>query len=262
MIDSHFHSEEIILKDNQLESLILEAFEQKQLTYGLDIGIQLDDLEQRLHRFNHLPQVGLSIGLYPSHANNYEEALMKLYSILEKNSQDQRKRVWAIGECGLDFHWNYGTPELQKSLLIAQIHLANQFRLPMIIHNRIATKQLIQIFKEQKPQHSGIIHCFEGTYTEAKEFLDLDFYISFSGIVTFKKNHELRQVLKQIPIERILFETDSPYLSPEPKRGRINLPGNVRYVYDLAQDLLNTSAEVLIPRITQNFVQLFPYCKG
>ena len=261
MIDSHFHSQEIIKKDIQLEDVILETFKQNRLTYGLDIAIQLDDLEQRLNRFNHLPQVGLTIGLYPSHASDYEKQLIRLCSILDTNKQEKKPRLWAVGECGLDFHWNYGTPKQQISLLIEQINIANQFQLPVIIHNRNATNQLIQIFKEHKPQYSGIIHCFEGTYVEAIEFLNLGFYLSFSGIVTFKKNNALRETLKKLPADRMLFETDSPYLSPEPKRGNINTPGNVNYVYSLAQSLLNLEDEVLISRITQNFVQLFPYCR-
>ncbi len=167
-------------------------------------------------------------------------------------------KVVALGEMGLDYHWDKSPAEVQKNVFIQQIELAKQVDLPIIIHNRDATEDVLSILeKESADQVGGIMHCFSADWDAAKRALDLGFYISFGGPVTFKNAKETKEVAAKIPLDRLLVETDCPYLSPHPFRGKRNEPARVKLVAEEIAELKGMSFESLSSITTQNANRLF-----
>ncbi|MCK5199212.1 MAG: TatD family hydrolase, partial [Spirochaetales bacterium] len=162
-----------------------------------------------------------------------------------------------IGEIGLDWNWNYGTKKLQIELFEAQIELANKYKLPILIHNREADKEVIETLKTTPPSSGGIVHCFSSDYQAAVNFLDLGLSISFAGNATYKKNSNLREVAAQIPEESIFVETDSPYLSPQKVRGKLNHPGHIGFIYETIAECRKMAIDELIISVKDNFLKLF-----
>jgi TatD DNase family protein len=257
LIDSHFHSiymqkKEISIQQH-FKDLITNGF-----IGGLDIGVEPGDTKERKSLLQNFPQIRIASGLYPGLADDIEKGtpLSDFLKILENDIQVYSPS--AIGEIGLDWYWDYGTRKIQKELVSAQIQLANSYNLPIVIHNREADNDLIELLKNNKCLKGGIIHCFSSNWETAKKLLDLDFFISFAGNVTFKNNNELRNVMEKIPASRLLLETDSPYLSPVPRRGKINTPANMPYIYNSAALVRNTSLELLINQVKENFFAIIP----
>ncbi|MDY6367511.1 MAG: TatD family hydrolase [Clostridia bacterium] len=195
--------------------------------------------------------VYFSAGVHPDDAENFDE---RAYSKIKELSNDDK--CVGIGEIGLDYHYTPYDESKQKSAFIKQIELANEVRLPVIIHSRDATSDTLEIVKKYKP-YSGTMHCFSGSVETAKEYLNLGFYLSFGGTLTFKNNVKTVEVLKNTPLDRILTETDSPYLSPEPKRGRLNEPANVRFVVEKIAQIKNIAIEEVERIVYENTLRLF-----
>ncbi|NCN05452.1 MAG: TatD family hydrolase [Spirochaetales bacterium] len=241
--------------------VFLEDTSENDFWGGLDIGIRLEDFEERRNLLEEFPHIRLSLGLYPSEVElpNLDEKLKVLEKTLRMWSWSQKMGpVVALGECGLDLHWQYGTLKDQQVLFQNQIALSNKYNLPLIVHNRNATAEVLGCFMNNPPTAGGIMHCFSGSPKDAQLFLDYGFYLSFAGNLTFKNNNDLRTTLRYVPRDRLLFETDSPYLSPVPFRGKINRPGYVRYVYQEASKVLGIDTDVLKRVIVINFLRLFP----
>ena len=152
----------------------------------------------------------------------------------------------------LDYHYNYGTPNLQKELLIEQIELANRLDLPIIIHTRDSDNDLITNLKAHPVTNGGIIHCFSSNYKTAKSLLDIGFYISFSGNITYKKSYDIQEAASKIPDDRILIETDAPYLAPQKYRGKINEPSYITETAGYIAELRKTSVENLAKLTKRN----------
>lgn len=157
--------------------------------------------------------------------NDIEKDIYEIRKIIENN-----KKIVAVGEIGLDYYWNKENKELQKEMFIKQIELANSLDLPIVIHTREAINDTLQILKENPVKNRGIFHCCPLNRELVKEALKLGYYISLSGVITFKNAKNADEIIKMIPEDKILIETDSPYLSPEPFRGKRNNCTNVRYV--------------------------------
>ena len=158
-------------------------------------------------------------------SNNIKKDIYEIRKIIENN-----KKIVAVGEIGLDYYWNKENKELQKEMFIKQIELANSLNLPIVIHTREAINDTLQILKENPVKNRGIFHCCPLNRELVKEALKLGYYISLSGVITFKNAKNADEIIKMIPEDKILIETDSPYLSPEPFRGKRNNCTNVRYV--------------------------------
>ncbi len=158
-------------------------------------------------------------------SNDIEKDIYEIRKIIENN-----KKIVAVGEIGLDYYWNKENKELQKEMFIKQIELANSLNLPIVIHTREAINDTLQILKENPVKNRGIFHCCPLNRELVKEALKLGYYISLSGVITFKNAKNADEIIKMIPEDKILIETDSPYLSPEPFRGKRNNCTNVRYV--------------------------------
>lgn len=191
-------------------------------------------------------------GLHPSEAtNNY----LKDFELFKEFIKD--KKIYAIGECGLDYHWDKTYINEQKELFRLQCELAIELDLPIIVHMRDATKDTYDILKEYKGKLRGVMHCYSGSLEMAKEFLKLGFYISLGGPVTFKNAKEPKEVASQIPLDRLLLETDCPYLAPTPYRGKRNESSYVKEIYEYVSNIRGVEALELENKILENCKELF-----
>ncbi len=188
---------------------------------------------------------------HPHNAKSYSAKIEK--KIISFSSH---KKSIGIGEAGLDFHYNLSPADDQKKVFKRQIEIAKDLEMPLIIHSREAESSVINILEKSHFDLPVVFHCYTGNLTDAKEIIGRGYYISISGIVTFKKAEYLRDIVKMIPISRILSETDSPYLSPEPFRGRINNPENVKIIADKIAELKDIPIEKLNIAIKENFEKI------
>ncbi|AEN92049.1 MULTISPECIES: TatD family hydrolase [Priestia] len=170
----------------------------------------------------------------------------------------QHPKVVALGEMGLDYHWDKSPKEVQKDVFRRQIRLARKVNLPIIIHNRDATEDVVTILKEEHVEEvGGIMHCFTGSIEVAKQCMDMNMYISFGGPVTFKNAKKPKEVATELPLDKLLIETDCPYLTPHPFRGKRNEPGYVSYVAEQIAELKGITYEELADITTANAKKLF-----
>jgi TatD DNase family protein len=199
------------------------------------------------------PDVFAVVGVHPHNAKDCD---LKRLDQLRKLAESDR--VVAIGETGLDFHYLHSTPHDQERSLRAHLELARECDLPVVIHCRKAESRLAEIVRDAgMPPKGGVIHCFSAGVEAAKDFLALGFYLSFSGILTFKNASELRAVARIVPVDRVLVETDAPYLAPEPMRGRRNEPAYVRYTLEKLAEVRGDEVESLSAEIALNAARLF-----
>lgn len=195
-----------------------------------------------------------AVGWHPHEAKHWDEGALERIESLAKN----HPKVVAIGETGLDYYRNHSHPEVQQEVFRQQIRLARRVNKPLIIHNREAHEDLLNILKEEKADEvGGIMHCFNGDLSFAQRCLELGFYLSFAGPVTFKNAQSLREVVPHVPLERLLIETDAPYLAPHPFRGKRNEPGYVRYVAEKLAEILGMTMEELARITLENGKRLF-----
>lgn len=253
LIDSHCHLNMLDLSqhDNSMDK-VLAAANNLDVTKFVCVGVDLShdaELKNLAHQY---PDVFISAGLHP---NELEAVPLDLLLLKQQASHP---KIVAIGETGLDYHYCKGDLTWQRDRFRQHIQLARELKLPVIIHTREAQKDTIDVMKEEKIEETGfVMHCFTETWEMAKQVLDLGGYISFSGIVTFKTATALQEVAKQVPLNRMLVETDCPYLTPVPYRGRPNQPAYVRYVAEFIADLRQTPFAEIAAATTQNCFDLF-----
>ena len=253
-IDSHCHINfpELHKKIHN----VLDNMKENKISHALCVSVTLDKVEEILNLTKQHSNIYASVGVHP----DYEDITEPDIDILFKYSQD--KKVVAIGETGLDYIRLKGDLSWQRDRFRTHIRAAIKSRLPLIIHTRNAREDTINIMREEDAKSAtGVMHCFTESYEMARKAIDLGFYISFSGIITFKNANDLRDTVKKIPIENILIETDSPYLAPVPKRGKLNEPSNVIYVAEKIAELKNIPVEKVAEITTNNFFNLFNKCK-
>lgn len=249
IIDSHFHAQ--ILKEKGLDPNEAMSF----LSGGIDIGCSADDIEERIKMTSSFPHIFISAAMGPWETENRSlEELENQMEILFSNIEKYNIRF--IGEAGLDNYWGYGTPESQELLFISQMKYADKTGRKIIIHNREADKRTEEIIKEYGPSEGGIIHCFSGSMDVMKTALDRGYYISYAGNITYKANSFLRETLRAVPKDRLLLETDAPYLAPVPMRGRPNTPLYIPHTYRCASEVLGIDVEELSEIIWANFITL------
>jgi TatD DNase family protein len=195
------------------------------------------------------------LGIHPS-SKATEKELKTLSDFVDSEMKGKfSKLLLGIGECGLDYNRMYQPKEMQRASFEAQIDIAKRHKLPLIIHCRNAMDETIQILKDKKYNY-GIMHCFAGDSGAAKLVLDMGFILSFAGNVTYKKAVELHDAVKYVPLDKLLLETDSPFLTPEPERGKSNMPEMVKHTYKFVANLKKVSISKLEESITENFVKL------
>ena len=253
-IDSHCHINFPELHE-KIHS-VLGNMKENKISHALCVSVTLDKIEEILKLTKQHSNIYASVGVHP----DYEDITEPDIDTLFKYSQD--KKVVAIGETGLDYFRLKGDLSWQRERFRTHIRAAIKSRLPLIIHTRNAREDTIKIMKEEDAKSAtGVMHCFTESYEMARKAIDLGFYISFSGIITFKNANDLRDTVKKIPIENILIETDSPYLAPVPKRGKLNEPSNVIYVAEKIAELKKIPIEKVAEITTSNFFDLFNKCK-
>jgi TatD DNase family protein len=199
------------------------------------------------------PGLYATVGIHPHDAKEVsEEDLAHLKELT------QEPKVVAIGETGLDFYYNHSPRELQIEIFRRFIRMARETGLPIVVHDRDAHREIADMLQQEGGGNlHGVIHCFTGDYEAARKFLDLGFYLSFSGIVTFKNAELLRDVARRVPLDRILVETDSPYLAPVPYRGKRNEPAFVRFVAEAVAGVKGTPLEEVAQATSDNAGRLF-----
>jgi TatD DNase family protein len=253
-IDSHCHINFPEL--NQKIDEVVMNMENNSISHALCVSVTLDKINEILDLTKKYSNIYASVGVHP----DYEDIQEPDIDILFKYSKD--KKIVAIGETGLDYFRLKGDLSWQRDRFRTHIRAAIKSKLPLIIHTRNAQDDTISIMKEEGANSAtGVMHCFTESYEMAKQAIDLGFYISFSGIITFKNAETLRETVKKIPIENILIETDSPYLAPVPNRGKLNEPANVRYVAEKISELKGIPVEKVAEITTNNFFKLFSKCK-
>ena len=199
------------------------------------------------------PGLFATVGMHPHDAKDVSEADLEKLRELARS-----KKVVAIGETGLDFYYDHSPREIQSRVFRRFIELARETDLPLVVHDRDAHKEIADLLgSEGGGKLRGVIHCFTGDWEAAKNFLDLGFFLSFSGIITFKNAGSLREVLKQVPLDRLLVETDSPYLAPVPHRGKRNEPAFVRHVAGTVASVRKETLNRIAETTTQNARRLF-----
>lgn len=252
LIDSHCHLDCIDLApehDGDIDNLINEALK-NEVAHMLCVCITLDDLPKVQAISRHYDCVSHSVGVHPN------EAPGVLYTYDELYQHAKADDCVAIGETGLDYFRSEGDLGWQQERFKTHIKLAKDLDKPLIIHTRDAKDDTIRILREENAS-KGVMHCFAEDWDTAKQALDLGFYISFAGIVTFKNAHVLKDVAKKVPLDRMLIETDSPYLAPHPNRGKQNRPAWVRFVAEHIAELRDVQLEQIAEVTTNNFTTLF-----
>lgn len=246
-IDTHCH----LSKDDYDDiEKVIENARKCNVEYLIISGCDKKSIKESIEIAKNQKNIFLALGYHPSEIlNTNEEDLTELEKIVRNND-----KVIAIGEIGLDYHWDKDNKEKQKQLFIKQIEIAKRLNLPVVIHSRDAFQDTYDILKESK--HFGVIHCFSGNIENAKMYTDIGFYLGIGGVLTFK-NTNLRETIKDVSIDRILLETDSPYLAPTPHRGEINEPMYIPLIAECLANCKNISINEVENKTTVNANNLF-----
>jgi TatD DNase family protein len=254
IVDSHCH-----INFEELASDIpglLETAAANDVTSMLCISVTLEDYPQVLALAEEYPNIYASVGVHPNVDEGEDPSIERL---VELGANEQ---VVAIGETGLDYFRSEGDLGWQQARFRRHIEAARQLDKPLIIHTREAAADPIEILRQEKAeQPGGVIHCFTEDWDFAKQALDIGFYISFSGILTFKSAKQIHEAAKKVPMDRILVETDSPYLAPVPHRGKTNQPAWTRHVAEFLAELRGIPIEAVAAQTTENFYRLFKQAK-
>ncbi len=243
LFDSHAHLDDKAFDADRDE--IINSLASDGIAYVVNIGADYESSVSSVKLANKYDFIYAAVGVHPYDAASVDDAMIQKLRALAAE-----KKVVAIGETGLDYHYDGFDKEIQKRAFVMQAHLADSLNKPVIIHNRESTEDTINILKEIKPKNA-IIHCYSGSAESAKILLDMGYYISFSGTVTFKNAKKLKEALKYVPDDRLLIETDCPYLSPEPERGTRNHSGKTKYTAEHIAQLRGCDFEK-IAEITMN----------
>ena len=252
-VDSHCHLDCIDLVDfnNDFDQLVKHSRD-SEIEHMLCVSINLKEYPSMLEKVRAYPNISVSAGMHPM-ADQSDEFSIEYLTTLATD-----EKVVAIGETGLDYFYHKGDPTWQQERFRTHIQVANTVGKPVIIHTRDAGLDTIEILQQEKAdQCGGVIHCFTETQDFANQAMELGFMISISGIVTFKNADTLRKIVKTIPDERLLIETDSPYLAPIPHRGKQNQPAYVKHVAETLAEIRNTSVEHIAEVSRNNFYKLF-----
>ena len=249
-VDSHCHVDFPELAAQMPD--ILERMKQNGVGRALCVSVNLPDWPGLLRLVEQHEELYASVGVHPDYEDTIEPSEEDL---IERSAHP---KVIAIGETGLDYFRLTGDLSWQRERFRRHIRAARQTRLPLIIHTRASSEDTLSNMKEEGAQDArGVMHCFTESWEVAQASMDLGFYISFSGIVTFKKATELQDVARRMPLDRILIETDSPYLAPVPHRGKLNDPSKVIHVAEMIATLRGTTVSAIEEASTLNFYNLF-----
>ena len=253
MIDSHCHLDYSNLYD-QLEEVIARATS-NEVRYLLTICTTLDSLTKIKIIIEKYKNIYGTFGIHPHETNNHKHIDHKFITKITSG----HKKIIGIGETGLDFYYNHSDKKTQIDSFIEHIHAASELKIPIIVHSRNAEKETFDIINREKKNSDlkVLLHCFTGSKEFAKKLVDIDCFISLSGIITFNNSSILRDTVTTIPIDKLLVETDSPYLAPMPFRGKNNEPSYIVHTVEKLSLIKNISKELVMNKTTSNFKKLF-----
>lgn len=251
LVDSHCH-----LDFDDLAGRLPEVFSRMQANgvgAAVCIGVNLEDWPKVIALAESDERLFATVGVHPEYSDALEPSLDELTRLA------RHPKVIAIGETGLDYYWHKDAPEWQRARFRTHIAAARELALPLVIHTRDAAADTLRLMVEEGAgEVGGVMHCFTESWEVAAAALDLGFHISFSGIVTFKNALQIKEVAQKVPLDRLLVETDAPYLAPVPFRGKLNEPGHVLHVAEEIARLRGLSLDAVAEATTANFVRLFP----
>lgn len=253
LVDSHCHLDRLKIDnadDAAMQQVIDDAYAQG-VEHILCVGIDMDNAPVVKGIAEKFEQVYASVGVHPLDAQSMISADTLIAAA-------DHPKVVAIGETGLDYYYSKDNVAVQQENLIMHLQVAKQLALPVIIHTRDAKQDTLDLLKQHASrEYAGVLHCFTEDWDMAKQAIDLGFYISFSGIVTFKNAQALKEVAKKVPLDRMLVETDAPYLTPMPFRGKPNFPKHTRQVAEYIAELKQLPFDDVAKQTTDNFFKLF-----
>ncbi len=251
LVDSHCHLDFPDLAADLPR--ILELMRDNGVGCAMCIGVNLENLPRILALADEYPHIFASVGVHPESTDVREPGVADLVKLAA------HPKVIAIGETGLDYYWHKDAPEWQRERFRTHIRAARESGKPLVIHTRDAAADTLRLMQEERAgEVGGIMHCFTETWDVAEAALAQGFHISLSGIVTFKNALQIKDVAKRVPLDRLLVETDSPYLAPAPYRGKTNQPGYVKHVAEEIARLREMPYEEVVAATTANFFRLFP----
>ncbi len=249
LIDTHAH---IDMLEDELQTILedMKNFSVKKVIIpSVEIGTQ----DKIVEIANKNENIYCMVGLFPTEARTYTEEFESHMINLSQNN----KKIVAVGEIGLDYYWDKSFTDIQKEVFIKQIEMANRLNLPIVVHDRDAHKDCLDILKEYNKNSQILFHCFSGSVEFMRECTKEGWYIAIGGVVTFKNAVKIKDVAKEVPLERLVLETDSPYLTPVPYRGKPNKPAYVKYVAEEISSLRNMPVNELIDITTTNAERFF-----
>ncbi len=251
LIDSHSHLEMPEFKKDLDE--VIQRAKESGVEYIFTVGTDKKDWKRALEIAQSYPSVYAILGVHP---HNAKEIDGETYPALRKLCRDEK--VKAYGEIGLDFYRNLSPRDIQLKRFREQVELAKELRLPIVVHDREAHQETLEVLKSEKAEQcGGIIHCFSGDYEMAKLCMDMGFYISIPGSVTFKSAEKFQEIIKRLPLESLLVETDAPFLTPIPFRGKRNEPSYIRYTAQKVAEIKRVSFEKVAEVTTENALRIY-----
>lgn len=250
LFDSHAHYNDEKFEADREE--VLSKIYKSGVTKIVNAGYSLESSKKAIEIANKHEFIYATVGISPNDIEGYKKEDLK-----EITKFAQSKKVVAIGEIGLDFYWNKENKDLQKEVFISQIEIANKLNLPIIIHTREAIYDTLEILKNNNCNKKGVFHCCPFNVDLVREGLKLGFYISFAGPVTFKNSKNASEIINMVPLDKMLIETDSPYLSPEPLRGKRNDSRNVKYIVKKIADVKQIDTEEVAKITYENAKRIF-----
>ncbi|KGK89446.1 hydrolase TatD [Desulfosporosinus sp. HMP52] len=248
--DTHAHIDDPSYAEDFQEVLL--RIQSAQISRVTNVGYDLPSSERSVKLTEDYSFIYAAIGIHP---HNAQDVTVDTWNSLLELAKKPKVLAW--GEIGLDYYRDLSPRPIQKEVFIQQIKLANEIGLPIVIHNRDAHQDVLEIVKANPPQYGGVFHCYSGSWEMAEILLKLGFYLSFAGPVTYKNARHTVEVAKRIPLDRMLVETDSPYLTPEPRRGKRNEPTYVREIVQKLSEIKNMSFEDAAIATMQNAETIF-----
>ena len=251
IFDTHAHYDDEAFQEDRDE--LLNSLSTHGIEAVVNVGASIQTTKNTLELMKKYPFVYGTVGVHPSETEELNDNLMDWLKHVSGE-----KKVVAIGEIGLDYYWKEPDPEIQKHWFVRQLQLAREVKLPVIIHSRDAAQDTLDIMKAEKAgEIGGVIHCFSYGIEMAREYLNMGFYLGIGGVVTFNNGRKLKEVVEYMPLDRIVLETDCPYLSPVPNRGKRNSSLNLLYVAEAISQIKGISPEEVIKITNQNARNLY-----